>query len=172
MEKHGVSHKPLWNTEMGWPIQNRQTVVENRTALSEEQASAYLARSYVLTWAAGVPRLFWYAWDSKVVGLTDADGRTIKAPARAYAEVRDWMVAARMSSCQPAETETWTCTLARDGGYRGWILWNPERTIEFEIPRDWGARSVRDLQGGRRSIAEHHSVRVGPSPILVQNRAI
>jgi hypothetical protein len=179
MQQHGVGDRPLWNTETGWAIQNRQSVVKaapasarfNSVVLSEEQASAYLVRTHVLTWAENIPRLYWYSWDNKIMGLTEADGRTVKMPVRAYAEVRKWLLGAMMKSCSSAATGTWTCRITRESGYEGWIVWNPDRTLDFRIPRDWPVRSARDLQGGRQSISQDRPVRIGPAPILVENAA-
>ena len=179
MRKNGAGNKPLWNTETGWAIQNRQSIVTaapasarfNSVVLTEEQASAYIARAHILTWAENIPRLYWYSWDNKVMGLTEADGKTAKMPARAYAEVRDWLLGARMKSCGSAATGTWTCEITRDSGYQGWIVWNPDRTLDFRIPSDWPARSVRDLQGGRQDLSKVRLVRVGSAPILIENTA-
>jgi len=88
MEKYGM-HEQLWDTETGWAIQNNQSLVApalgkgfNSLVLTGEQASAYIARAYLLSWGAGVSHLYWYSWDNRIMGLTEADGKTIKAPAR------------------------------------------------------------------------------------------
>ena len=115
LRRHHLDAKPLWNTETGWAIQNESSVVKaapassrfNSVVLSEDEASAFVARTYVLNWAAGVQRVYWYSWDNKVMGLTEADGKTVKKPAQAYAEVRNWLLGARMTSCGPSGDGTW-----------------------------------------------------------------
>jgi hypothetical protein len=141
----------------------------NKIVLSLDEASSYLARAYVLSWAAGVSRLYWYSWDNGVMGLTEKDGKTPKVPARAYGEVQKWLVGARMASCQPDQAGTWACEITRDHGYRGWILWNPNRSLDFHIPSDWHARKVRSLVSGTQQLAKDQSFRIGSMPILLEN---
>jgi len=178
MQRDGIGNKPLWNTESGWAIQNTQTAVKptpgqgfNSVVLSEESASAYLARSYVLSWAGGVSRFYWYSWDNKVMGLTEEDGKTTKPPAQAYREIENWLVGARMASCLPNEAMTWTCEIRRDNGYRGWVVWNPNRSMDFQIPSDWQARKVRSLSGTVQKLAKDKSVQIGQAPVLIENAA-
>jgi hypothetical protein len=177
IRRHSLSDKPVWNTETGWAMQDRLSVVQaapasagfNSVVLSEDQASAYVARTYILTWAAGVQRLYWYSWDNKVMGLTEADGKTVKEPARAYSEVRQWLLGAQMKSCDPTVDGTWTCQIERSNGYQAWIVWNPDHGLDFRIPANWHARVARDLQGAQRPSASGSSLRVGAAPVLIEN---
>ena len=176
MERNGVRNKQIWNTETGWAIQNSQSVVEpahdstfNSIVLSTGDASAYLARAYVLNWAEGVSRLYWYAWDNGIMGLTEKDGITAKPPARAYAEVQKWLVGARMASCEPNQTRTWVCEITRDHGYRGWVVWNPDRSLDFQVPSDWHAQEARSLLSERQQLTKNRSIQIGQMPILLEN---
>ena len=176
MQKNGID-KQLWNTESGWAIQGKQSVVNpapgkgfNSIVLSEEQASAYLARAYILSWANGISRFYWYSWDNKTMGLAEADGKTAKAPAKAYGELENWLIGARMGACQPDESGNWTCEITRDNIYHGWLLWNPNRTLEFRVPSNWGVRQERNLLAGPLKITSNQSVQIGQIPILLENR--
>jgi hypothetical protein len=60
MEDHGVGDKPIWITEMGWPV--------FETVPADLQA-AYLERSYLLSLKADVPMICWYT-------LQDSTGHT------------------------------------------------------------------------------------------------
>src|SRR5205823_13731730 len=122
MSEHGVRNKQLWDTETGWAIENRPSEVKpapgkgfTSVALSPDQASAYVARTYILAWAMDVSRLYWYSWDNGVMGFTEKDGKTVKSPAAAYAEVEKWLVGARMNSCASDASGTWTAEISRDG---------------------------------------------------------
>ena len=180
MQKHSMGNKPLWNTETGWAIQDQLSVVKaapasskfNSVVLSEEQASAYVARTHILNWAEDIQRLYWYSWDNKVMGLTEADGKTVKKPARAYAEVRKWLLGTRMTSCASSAQGTWICQIVRENGYQGWIVWNPDLTLEFHIPAEWRARSVRDLRGGQRVAAVDRPIEIGADPVLFENSVL
>ena len=175
MSKHGVRNKQLWDTETGWAIQNTQSEVKpapgkgfNSVVLSLDQASAYVARTYILAWAMDVSRLYWYSWDNKIMGLTEEDGKTLKPPAHAYAEVEKWLVGARMNSCASDASWTWTSEISRDGGYHGWLVWNPNQSLSFKIPPTWNPKLVRDLKGAQREIPPKGNIEIGPSPILLE----
>ena len=169
-----VSGKPVWNTEAGWLIENRHSEVRPQKSsfskvLTLEEASAYLARSYLLNWAMGISRFYFYSWDSEVGGLTEADGRTLKPPATAYAEIENWLVGACMRSCTSDLQGSWSCELSRPG-YRAWVLWNPGRTIEFKIPHTWRAGQRRDLSGKRFALDLSSMISIGPTPILIETQ--
>ena len=46
MKDNGVEDKPIWDTELGW--------AEPKPFPSDEMAAAYVARSFILSWAAGI----------------------------------------------------------------------------------------------------------------------
>ena len=177
MSKYQVSDKPLWNTETGWVIANSFGSVDpikvgfskETRALTMDEASAYVARSYILTWAAGVQRFYWYAWDNHVMGLTEVDGKTLKPPAIAYAEVQKWLIGARMTSCQSDLERTWTCALKRPNQYSAWIVWNPEQKLTFQVPKDWKIQQVRDLTGAKRDFSSSKSLEINATPLLLEN---
>jgi hypothetical protein len=170
MTKNGAANKPLWNTETGWDIQNKQSV--EKRGLSPEEAASYLARAYVLSWASGVSRFYWYSWDNYVSGLVDHDGKTLKSPAIAYGEIQKWLIGARMDSCDTDANGTWTCAISRGGGYHGWIVWNPARTLNLASPGSWKVKQVRDLAGKTElPRPDSPSIPIGPSPVLLENQA-
>ena len=174
MAENHMADKPLWNTEAGWLIENRLTEVKPQAnsyskVLTLDEAGAYVARCYVLNWALGVSRFYFYSWDSEVGGLTEADGKTLKPVATAYAEVEDWLVGTRMTSCLPDSQHTWICELRR-AGYRSWIIWNPVRSRDFQIPAAWQAEMLRDLLGKRRPLRPGSVVSIGSMPILLESR--
>jgi len=179
LAKYGQGGKPLWDTETGWAIQNTQSEVKpapgkgfNSVVLSQEEASAYIARTYVLAWATGVSRLYWYAWDNGVMGLADADGKTAKPPAKAYGIVEDWLVGAKMLSCTTDLDGSWVAELSRPGNYHGWIVWNPTRTLNSTPPAYRKVKQVRDLAGKTEPVnSERPSVTIGPSPVLFESQA-
>jgi len=53
-DHHGGETIPLWFSEIGWPTHL------NPTGVDENTQAAYLIRSYVLSIAAGVEKVFWY----------------------------------------------------------------------------------------------------------------
>ena len=107
--ENGVGDKPLWNTECAWP--------SPRPFPSEDLAAGYLARAYILNWAAGVQRFYWYAWDNHIFDVTQTtrqDNQTLTPAGRAYGIIQKWLVGARVDTCSEASDQTWTCQLTRN----------------------------------------------------------
>lgn len=173
MTNYNLGDKPLWNTEMGWFIENHFTTVIGTGSfskvLNDTEAAAYVARSFILNWANGLDRLFWYAWDNAQMGLTEADGKTTKAPADAYKQLYYWLVGAKVTSCGQNSQGTWIAQLTRDGGYIGWIIWNPDKSINFDIPNEWNIKRMRNLDGQKTNTAGINQVSIGMVPILLEN---
>ncbi len=161
MAKYEIN-KTLWNTEAGWS--------KPKPFPSEELAAAYVARSYILNWAGGVSRFYWYAWDNQnwvSLPMVEADRTTLTPAAVAYANVQKWLVGAQMSPCQSNSQNTWICQLKRDRGYQGWIVWNPDGKLRFNVPDRWRVKQIRDLAGTERDLSGN-SIEIGPSPLLLE----
>jgi hypothetical protein len=162
MAKHELAEKPLWNTESGW--------AKPKLFSSEAEAAAYVSRSYILNWAAGVTRFYWYAWDNHgwvTLEMTDRQTQKPTAATTAYAATEAWLLGATMKSCKSDPDGTWVCELSR-GNARSWIVWNPGGTTHFRIPYGWRIRSVADLSGADRKITGE-SAAIGISPLLLQD---
>ncbi len=182
MANRGAANKPLWNTETGWLIQNSVAAVLPQpnssfsVVLTPSDASAYVARSYILNWAAGVSRFYWYSWDSSTEGLTEPDGKTLKPAASAYLQVERWLVGWVMKSCVSDANGTWTCEMSRPPAPpratgREWIVWNPNGPMRFRIPATWDVRQSWDLSGSRVVARPSAIVAIGPAPVLFENVA-
>ena len=125
MANNGASDKPLWGTEQGWAAP--------KPLPSDEVGAAYLARAYTLSWASGVSRTHWYSWyDHKWVSLEtmEADNQAPKPAGQAYATIQQWLIGARMDSCNKGGDGTYTCQLSRDGA-REWYCLECHRKQEF-----------------------------------------
>ena len=177
MLKHRVASLPLWDTESGWMIENHKGVVKprDRTGLyskvfTDDDASTFVARSYVVLWAAGVSRFFWYAWDDGEMGLTENGGTVVKPPAKAYSSIENWLVGARMLMCD-RYSGIWNCRLQRDGGYSGWVVWSTVGAKQFSFLPAWGVKRMRDLDGNVRNLSGAKTVGIGPKPILLETGA-
>ena len=158
-KQYGVGDKPLWNTEAGWLQPYR---------IDPQDGPAYLARAYVLNWADGVSRFYWYAWDNQGarVRMTEDDEATITPTAHAYAELQKWMVGARMDSVRQ-DGGTWVCQLSRDGA-TSWIVWNADHNANFDRPKD--IDTVRKLSGDRTAITGSR-IEIGATPVLLEKAA-
>ncbi len=163
MAKNNIT-KPLWDTENGccFPV--------HKSFTSEREKSAYVARLYILDWAAGVRRLYWYSWDNQELSIafTESDDARTRPPALAFALIQRWLVGARLRSCAQDDQGTWVCELSRDSDYREWIAWNPARSAQLGIPAEWKVRNLQQLNGEERSLDHNTKVDVDLSPILLE----
>jgi hypothetical protein len=155
-KEYGVAGKPLWNTEAGWLQPYR---------IDPKDGPGYMARAYILNWADGVSRFYWYAWDNQGarVKMTEDDEATPTPTAHAYAELQRWLVGAHMDSLKQ-NNGIWICGLSRDGA-TSWIVWNPDRDSNFERPKD--VDTIRNLAGDRTGITGN-KIEVGATPVLLE----
>ena len=159
MAEHGAAGKPLWNTETGW--------AHPKPFPSEELAAAYVARSYVLSWAAGVERFYWYAWDNHrwvSLEMTQPDSKELRAAGKAYATVERWLVGAAVDGCED-RGGTWVCDLRRDGKQER-MVWKEKGNTRFALPESWRAAEMEELTGEKRHIES--GIEVGAAPALVR----
>ena len=167
MAKHKLSHKPLWDTE------NAYAKFPNEQPFTDEEARGFIARTYIIYWASGISRFYWYAWDVNTqihpnwLKMVQADNKTLTPASIAYSEVQKWLIGATMKSCQPDSNKIWICQVTRDNNYTGWIVWNPEGKLPFKVPSNWNIKQVRDLAGGKSTLPASGSVEIGRSPILL-----
>jgi len=161
MRQNGAGNKPLWNTEAGWH--------DPRPFPSQEMAAAYVARSYVLNWAAGVSRFYWYCWDNHnwtSLEMTELDNSTLRAGGRAFATIQQWMTGAVMKRCLTSPDKNWVCEMNQSGAWQ-YIVWNTDGDRSFRLSHDWHVSRVMQLSGTTTPI-QGDSIRIGIQPVLIQ----
>jgi hypothetical protein len=171
MAKYGLSGLRLWNTEAGWLIADQNTTVvapPGNRVLSATEASAFVARAYAVNWFNGIDRYHFYAWDDGVMGLTEADGVTLKPPAIAYGQVYRWMVGATLTGCTSAASSTWVCAFTRPDGHGAWMAWNTKGAATLAVPSSWGVTQRQDLAGNTTSLSGAATVPIDIAPILLE----
>jgi hypothetical protein len=159
---NGLANKPVWNTETGW--------LEPAKFDSDELAASFLARAFILSWAAGIQRFYWYAWDNQFTAIVTykESARTITPAGSAYKIMEQWLVGTKMQSCTSSSDHTWTCQLNRSGK-KEWIVWNSQGNHKFDVPRTWSVTSATRLLQDSRPLSGS-SVEIGPVPVLFTNR--
>ena len=158
--KHGLSSKPLWDTEAGWL---------GNTMLPPETGAAWLARAFILNWASGVSRFYWYAWEIQhgtEIELVGPDNATLTPAGMAFATIQKWMTGAVLTGCSVNGNGVWTCGLER-GNRSSHILWSAGGEAETPIPAGWQASEVDSLNGSKNSM-QGGSIQIGPLPVLIQ----
>lgn len=159
MDQYHASRKPLWNTEAGWL---------GAPTLPPALAAAYVARAYVLNWAAGVSRFYWYAWDihhGSSIELTEMDNTTLTRAGNAYQTVERWTIGSVLNRCVSSNEETWICDL-QNNGIGTHIVWSTNGDTVLEIPSTWNASSVETLSGNHLKVRNRHLI-VGIEPVLI-----
>jgi hypothetical protein len=160
MAKYHTGERPLWNTEAGWL---------GPTTLPADLAAAYVARAYLLNWAAGVSRFYWYAWENHhgtLVELTEKDNKTLTPAGKAFGTIEEWMTGSVMSRCARSSDGMWVCD-SQKNGIPAHIVWNPAGNHTLQVPHEWNAGLMKTLSGEQARI-QNESVTVGIQPILIQ----
>jgi len=158
--KYGIQ-EPIWDTEIGWG--------PGQVFSSSEQQAAFLARTFLLHWSAGIPRANWYAWDNHswvTLWVTETDDTTPTAAGRAYAEVQQWLVGNLLAGCAADATGAWSCTITHANGAVDHAVWNPAGAAGFTVPRNWTVTAIRDLAGNVTAFPGGQ-VQIGESPVLL-----
>ena len=160
---NSMESKPLWNTESGW--------LQPARIDSDEVAAGVLARAYILSWAAGVQRFYWYAWDNEAMAVRtyNVNDHTVTPAGHAYKVMEEWLVGTRMDSCSESADHTWTCQFTRSGK-KEWIVWNSTGNAKFDIPGEWHVAEVTPLLHDRHSF-NGPSIDISPAPILITGRS-
>jgi Glycosyl hydrolase family 10 len=165
--------KPFWATEVGWYVLNDDQNPQPAPTwmgkpLEPELAAAYLSRTYVLGWAAGLDRIFWYCWRHGYMGLTEFNGDA-KAPAVAYATVQRWLVGKLLISCDRNNAGSWLCQLKLANGGSEFIAWTEGKSGQLDIDPSWGIRGYKTLDGRGHELGNPTSVEISDSPILLSS---
>lgn len=186
LSESGVS-APVWDTEAGWGA--RHTVAYYP---DEPAQAAWVARAYILRFAQGIDRVYWYDWSDQCwtyVRLTIGNRRTmnyadypqgcgshtdlkgVSAAGTAYGEVYKWLVGATAPDCASSTEGTWVCTLRRVGGYEGRILWNTNGQYLTTVPPDWNVAQIRKMDGAIGTLASDRRLVISEQPMLLENQA-
>ena len=172
LRKHGLQNKPLWNSETGWWLTNLVPTPRMGAAaatwleLDQQTSAAFVARAFLLGWAAGLDRYYWYAWDNRDMGLYDVNVRAEKPASKAYAQVVRWMAGNTMKECTQNQS-IWICTLYNAQGKRLNIVWQEgEVPRKWEVPADWSGITVERLSG--ETAPNSGTVELSSSPVLIR----
>jgi poly(3-hydroxybutyrate) depolymerase len=173
----GVSSLPLWDTEASWGL--------NTVLTDPNMQAGSVARLYLLHAANNVARLYWYGWEFTTRGTlwqsaastncaTPNNGGYICLAGIAYAQASNWMNGAVLSGCSSSGT-TWTCSLARPGGYFAQVMWDSSQTCSNGVcqttPYTPPSQFIqyRDLYGSTHNVTG--PVPLGAEPVILENQA-
>lgn len=106
MREAGIQNLPLWNTEFGLLVQNLEDEVRPASKwgglnkVHPEIEAASLTTKYLM-WgaAAGLDRFYWFAWDSRTMGLTRKNRRQLNMVGMATKAVVSWTKGKFINQC-------------------------------------------------------------------------
>lgn len=172
MRKHGLEKKPLWNTEIGWWIENKTKLAKPIGArpdwrkLDDEQAAAYVARTMALSWPAGISRVFWYVWDGIDMGLIEPGSLELKPAAIAFDTMAHLLTGGQLKQCSKND-RIWICSLVRADGKSVRIVWaEDDLPRKWPIPVDWRIKHVQRLDGSSSEL-NGDSIQIGMAPVFL-----
>jgi len=185
MRRHGID-KPLWNTE-GKPGGDPGVpgVDGSPETIATETARAAVARAHLVQWAYGVRVFCWYMFDEaagqscirlsrSTEGAARPDYAVLTPAGETYNELARWLLGATMIGKtverSTSQGQRWTLEIARNGGYRGWIVWDTGGSSEMAVAGTWRIERIRALDGSAARPASAR-VAVGSLPLLLENRA-
>jgi hypothetical protein len=186
LEADGVpAGLPVWNTEVNYGLRTGGIGTNPAAPIPEDLQVAYLMRTYLLNAAAGVRRVYWYAYDmgnlspaqggtplGNTLLTTPTDRTTLTDAGRAFALVQSWLHGTLVGSdgqppCARDAHGTYACVIRYASGSVGRIYWNPYTTDRVVLPPSAGTRV--DSSGSATPVTGHSPMTVGYQPVLVRS---
>ncbi|HVN20760.1 MAG TPA: hypothetical protein VMU05_18375 [Dongiaceae bacterium] len=170
---------PIWSTEGGWGTSQANLP-------DPDMQAAFVARYYLIGWAQGFQRLYWYAYDNPTWGtLWNPDGVNgcsdrgtgrgcLTKAGVAYASIYSWMVDSEMSTPCVLTGTTWSCGLTDPQGRKRLAVWDAAQTCSGGVCTastytvDSMYKTYLELDGLPAKAVTGQRVQVGAKPILLQ----
>jgi hypothetical protein len=168
---NGLQNKPLWNTEFGIHIDDVSPVKSTATPQwTASEAGDFLARAYVLHWAMGVERSYYYAWDHGTLGLFQTnDGAPKTEAVDGFDSMRTWLVGKKMKSCWRSADGFWIAQLETTASATEFIVWHPAATSSgLSWPKPAGITQYSTRSAETPVTISGNTVTVYSAPILLQ----
>ncbi len=171
LAKAGLA-RPIWNTEYGYLHQESGKEVRPlqpegflSVVLPPDVARAYVARSLILGAAAGIERLFWYAWDTHQMSLlTASPDRRPSSAASAYGEIVRWLANGRVYECE-SSANIWNCRYQGPVSCSGRLYWTTGASARVTMTESFDR--IRRLDGSDGPLAKPATLDLGMEPVLV-----
>lgn len=144
MVNQGLSGKQLWITEGG----------TGSAATPASQQAGLAARKYLVNFAYGTNRFFWYNWSAgHNLGLpmTTASGITRSPGGIAVAVLRKWLIGATIQTMTVDNSNTWTMKLQTATAKQAYIIWNPAGSKTWKPPTGFRPKALLDLAGASKT---------------------
>jgi hypothetical protein len=176
---HVPASKAIWNTEINYGLNTGSKAGTAASRITPARQAANVMRTYLLSAATGVKRVFWYRYDwpqipgGGTIGntlLTDPDNTAqVTKAGRAYARAQVWMHGTLLGSrghrpCPKDRHGTYRCVVKDSSGKR-YIYWNPFRSAGVRVPK--GVHHLEGVLGGKSPVTPRSKLKVGFKPVMV-----
>lgn len=170
--RFNFDEKPLWNTEVGYLIPNRdgdfggqrKPAWSHWKALGAGDAKDVVLRSLLVNYSSGVDRVVWYSWDHKAMVLSEAKGSRPKDASRAFDVISRWLSDATNLRCT-TNSSIWECKVQSNHGNSSTIAWSASRNEAARL--DIGGPARVERTDGVTEQVQNGRVPVGPSPVKI-----
>lgn len=161
MAAHGISSKPIWNTEFSWGQNSDPGMSVSATQV------AMVGRYYLYLWSQDIARSYWYAYDNPNWGTLFSGG--VLTPAGvAYQQVYNWMVGSTMTNPCSASGTVWTCSLVNGSGVQTLAIWNTAGNSTYTPDPQYTTK--RDLAGATTAVSG--TITIGLQPLLLVGTSV
>ena len=167
----GVRGVAYWNNEINYGVAGGGQTTTTRYPVDVQQS--YVIRTYALSAAARMQRVYWLAWsNSRELGvrMARADGSGLP-PAKSYSLVRTWLNGTKFGGCQASRTGLWVCTTVKGAGSRQEvrrIYWKTKGSTTITTPRS--TKRAQDQEGVVRKRRGAYRMRIDYRPVMVASR--
>lgn len=172
MARTGNGHLPLWNTESGYRVDWGSSAPLTGTwgtwpNLPPERAAAWLVRSYLLGWLAGLDSFFWYAYDSSVMGMLPPS-KTASVVDEVYGLMIRRLAGRVVDSVNFEDGVAWART-SRNGAVCWWAWSTEDRPRSWRVPSALNA-SLASMLDGQSILVVDGRVQLGSLPVLLAQK--
>ena len=174
LEHYKIGQKPIWNTESGYYISSGPNAKTHYKVfpkdvhiLSQDEAANAVARSYILGWATGIERFYWYAWGEPAYALVDDNGTSDKKATATYSTMSKWLIGATYVSVTHNVSGEWIVELRSRAGKVEHIAWASKDSMAFTVPPEWKATESEDLLAAKTQLKDSGLMLTG-EPTLIQ----
>lgn len=167
MEKHGLSHLPLWNTETGYWLEAPGEKNSPNWPRNEAELAGYIARVLTLGAVSGLNRFYWYSWEKTMFNHAPATIQSNGA-ITAYMQATRWLRGATVKSCTTRDRQLWVCELSL-GKRQAQMVWSAKEPMQWHPPADWNAVQYETLGAKVFALGPGKSLPLGPAPVLVKS---
>ncbi len=169
MVRTGNDRLPLWNTESGYRVDWGSTAPLTGTwttwpNLPPARAAAWLVRSYLLGWLAGLDGYFWYGYDTKVMGIVSTS-REATEVSEAFGLTIERLIGRSLD--EPTFDDSVAIVRAKLGTTICWWVWSTDDSTRLWRPPSRLESKFMCTMRGQVSLVKNGQIEIGSMPILL-----